>query len=180
MTLLATQTASSSSALSFTTRTATGTSGNIFQSDYDAYRVVITNLIPASSGVNLTMEYSTDGGSTWVTTGYARAYHYVGSGVGHGISSGESDANVLIADTISSTTSHGGVCAEGMLWNPLSATYDKRSQFDANMRQSTDSHWYRISSMHNLANAAAMTAVRFVCSSGNIASGTISIYGMPK
>lgn len=177
--LLASQTASSSADLSFATRNATGQSGAIFQSDYDDYLIEFVNVIPATNAVTLGMRMSTNGGSTYDSgANYKWAYQFSNTAGATGASNSAAGTSITIAGSYSNTSSAG---AKGTveIAGPLSASQTKpillRSAFLA-----SDANYYHLHGMGLYNSTTAVDAVRFLMSSGNIASGTIRIYGIKK
>lgn len=178
ITLISSQTASSSSSISFT-------SG--LDSTYKAYKFVFVNIRPATDSVKFQFNMSTDSGSNYNVTKTTTFFYQIHL---------ESDttANGLNYDTASdlaqSTSfqnlnlSQGNgadenICGELSLYNPASTTYVK--------------HFIsRISSMYNTSTpgeienmiagygntTSAVNALQFKMSSGNIAAGTIYLYGI--
>ena len=93
-------TASNSSALEFK---------DDISSTYVAYEIVLTSIIPATDAVNLLMEVSTDGGSTWKT---GSNYNIAGvesdfAGSMGGYSSAGASSFQLTSQTMSNVSSEG-------------------------------------------------------------------------
>lgn len=63
--LLEEQTVSGASDIQLTTRTVSGQSGDLFQSDYDSYYIDLLNLVPAAAA-DLRFALSTDAGANWI------------------------------------------------------------------------------------------------------------------
>jgi hypothetical protein len=171
--LLEEHTASSSATLDFT---------SCFSSTYDEYLVEVVHLLPATDAVNLKMTVSTDGGSTWQAgTGYNYAYSYIllnGSSTGN--ANGAAGAFASLGNAISSTASRGGISSSVRFYDPLSAAANKPFLYDSVEANSGDSNMYRYVGGGWWASTTAVNALRFAFSSGNIASGTIRIYGVAK
>lgn len=175
MALLSYQTVSAQSAINLTTRNANGYTGAMFQTDFEAYKIILVNIIPATNAVNLKLEMSTDGGSTWVSSGYLTSYHYAGTGGGHGVSS-PATTFWYLSDLISNTTANGGTNGNIELYNPTNAASYKMGISQFMNLSTTDGALYTLTGGLRLANTTAMTAARLTMSSGNI-SGTVRVYG---
>jgi hypothetical protein len=174
ITFISSQTASNSASLSFT-------SG--LTSTYKAYKFVFSNIHPRTNDTNFSMQFSTNGGSTYATTTTStafRTYHE------------ESDAGTALgydtgADSAQTTSFFnlmrglGNVSDESFsgtmtLFNPASTTYVKHfiSQQQSNAHFDA-SQSYFIAGYAN--TTSAVNAVQFKMDSGNI-DGTIYLYGI--
>jgi len=174
MTLLATQTASGSASLSFT-------SG--IDDTYDSYVFKFINIHPETDAAEFQVNFR-DGSTAYdatKTTTYFQVYH------------GEGDASAGIAyeasyDLAQSTSSQRifdnmgndadqNASGELILYNPSSTTFVKHFIFRGNTAENAD---YSIES--NVAGycnvTAAIDGVQFSMSSGNIDSGVIKLYGI--
>ena len=175
MTLISSQTASSSASISFTTG---------IDSTYKAYKFVCVNMHPANDNAEFQFNLSTNSGSTYVvtkTTTMFRALHDEG---GTGGSLGYQTAFDLAQSTgFAFLSEQIGFDADQAssgsltLFNPSSTTYVKHFISDFNC--STDINV----TMRNLGagygnTTSAVNAVQFKMDSGNIDAGTIYMYGI--
>lgn len=179
MVLLEEHTASASATLDFTTRNKSGLTGATFQSDFDEYVFEFIGILPATNNVSLQGLVSTNGGSSWDTTAvYARTYQY---GAANGTTSGggatgETAMNITGSQT---STATGAMSGSMRCANPLSAAaYKRLSGVLEWVHTSVDLIGYQTTCMWK--SASAINAIRFLMSSGNIASGTIRCYGVNK
>ena len=175
LTLLSTQTASSSASISFT-------SG--IDSTYDSYVFKFINIHPATDNVNFTVNFSTDGGSNYnvtKTSTYFQAYHNETNGVSalNYVSDrdlAQSTSDQQIANGIGSDNDQQ---ASGYLhlYNPSNTTFVKHfiTRFNiANEAQySVDNY---VAGYGN--TTSAVNAVQFKMDSGNIDDGIIKMYGV--
>lgn len=171
--LLEQHTASGSATLDFTAA---------ISSTYDSYVIDIQGLIPATNNTDLWMRVSTDGGSTFASTTYAwqRAADFFGDTTMSGAGS-TSDSKFLIFPGLDSSISDASLDATLWLKHPGNATL-------GTVYHGQLTSWYQPASprlyMATVAGkwrtATAVNALRFLMSSGNIASGTIRIYGIVK
>ena len=177
ITLISSQTASSSASLSFTTG---------IDSTYRTYIFKIINAHPGTDNINFTFNFSTDGGSSYnvtKTTTVFNAYHK------------EDDTEAALAYNIyddlaqstayQSLSSYGqmgidndqSLCSEIYLFSPSNTTFVKHFM--------CKTQWYQREDRSNNVFTAgycnttsAVNAVDFKMSSGNIDAGTIHMYGI--
>lgn len=180
LTLLEQHTASSSATLDFTTRNAAGQSGATFQSDFDEYMVELVNVIPATSNVLPRILVSTNGGSSYITA--AASYAWSSSTwnrFGVAASGNDSDTQYTLTHNNLSNSSEYGLCTSLKVFNPASASL--RTQFNGVGSYFENSGVFSGQSTFGMhLSAAAVNAFRVLMSSGNIASGTIRVYGVAK
>jgi len=139
---------------------------------YDAYKFVLQNVIPATDNVELYLRTSTDGGSTYdsgasdyLWAGSMNSFEAEGSGGQVEISAGEGIGNGAGEDGISGTIEIAGP-------HLAKETY-------VNFHVSFDDNGLKNCVGGGVRNSSAdVDAVRLLMSSGNITSGTITMYGM--
>lgn len=172
--LLAELSASSSASLSFTTRNVTGQSGSIFQSDFDEYLVEIINLIPATNTAELYLQFNADTGANYGWAGFRFVSGATGSA---GANSGQTQIS-LTASGSPSNNSNYGIRGSFKLFDPASAIYKGINgdftflDSSSNVIKSSVAGFYQV--------ATAVSSLQIKESSGNIASGTIRVYGVSK
>ena len=167
LTLVETKTASASSALSFT---------SCFTSTYKNYLVVVEDLLPATNTVNLLLTLSTDGGSTYLSSGYLGGYWVWSAGGGAAGSVGTTSATLAINQSNNSTNRRVSGTIE--FKNPLQTTNYKA--IDARISgYDGGSHYTYLSTATN-STTSAVNAFRLQFSSGNIASGVAYCFGLAK
>ena len=176
MTLLQTQTASSSSTIDFTSN---------IDSTYDSYVFKFINIHPATDSVSFHFQSSTDGGSNYNVTTTSTTFNSAHS---------EDDTTVASLFYVTGTDQaqgtgyqfiNGGigndndqsVSGEMQIFNPSSTTFVKhyiiRSQGLVASDQSVD--FYTAGYFNT---TSAINAISFKFSSGNIDSGDIKLYGI--
>jgi len=174
MTLLSTQTASSSDALSFTSN---------IDSDYKEYVFKFINIHPASDGENFTVGFR-DGSTAYdatKTTTVFRTYHdEADSGTGLGYRTGEDIAQGTGFQIINFEVDNDAdscCCGTLHLFDPSSTTFVKHfiSRGQTVQTASTSREDY-VAGYCNV--TAAIDAVQFKMSSGAIESGVIKLYGI--
>ena len=175
LTLLSTQTASSSASIEFT-------SG--IDSTYDSYVFKFINIHPSADASFLTFQTSTDGGSSYgvtLTSTFFRAYHdEAGSATALGYVTAsdlaQSTSFQRIINDIGNDNDQNG-SGTLQLFNLSSTTFVK--------------HWIARTNTYNAINytsdvcsagyfntTSAIDAVKFQMSSGNIDDGIIKMYGV--
>jgi hypothetical protein len=144
---------------------------------YTQYMIVVENLLPATDDVGLRLQVSTDGGSSYQTSGYlsVASYNIAGSAGGvaatDGIIMDRSSAGANIADNGSGWSGQIYLFPRGTTYNKqvnYSGTYE-----DATARCAfvTGGGWYD-------GATDAVTHVRLITTSGNIASAIGYLYGL--
>jgi hypothetical protein len=173
--LIATVTAAAASTLDVTTRNEGSYTGALFQSDFDQYVLVLTNLIPATNATTFRMAVSTNGGSSWDAT----ASYYYGARVN--ANTGGSDQNAgpvnefTLANTIASANE--GVSGTVSVQTPVTASLRRTIRYDLTAATTTNFSW--IGGGGVWASTTAINAVQFLYSSGNI-TGTVRVYGLAQ
>ena len=175
MTLISEQTASGSASISFT-------SG--IDSTYPIYRFEFINMHPSVDNVDLTINFSTDGGSNYnvtKTTTFFWSYHdeadttaQIGYASSNDLAQGTGNQPISSNPGFDNDQATSGYLH---LFNPSSTTYVKHFISTSNSTEPAD---YSVNSFSaGYGNTtSAINAVRFSFESGNIDSGTIKLYGI--
>jgi hypothetical protein len=166
-------TASASAALAFT---------SCFSSTYKNYVIEISSLIPATNNVDLVIEVSTDGGSTWDTTSGHYDWHcFRFTNSATGASGSTSDASFVLTSgfaVVPNTASAGGVVGSLKIYNPLGGT--SRTRINGTVESvntgSSSDMMFLVGGSYN--QNTAVNAFRIRASSGNLTSGTVLVYGL--
>ena len=181
LTLLETQTASSSATISFTSN---------IDSTYDAYMFKFYDIHPSANS-QLQFNLSTDSGSNYnvtKTSTFFQSFHeeveptdiygITGGGLQYDTSEdlAQSTSNKEISYFIG-TDNDQSCCGTLTLYNPSSTTFVKHFISRIN------NYWYADASMDTFTagygnTTSAIDAVQFSMSSGNIDSGVIKLYGV--
>ena len=175
MNLISTQTASSSSTISFT-------SG--IDSTYDEYVFRFYDIHPATNSVNFYVNFSIDSGSNYnvtKTTTWFYAYHDEAGTTtsieyNTGLDLAQGTGNQPIMENIGNDNDQSG---SGFLtlYNPSSTTFVKH--FTAQTADIIGVDYTENAFIAGYCNTtSAINAVQFVMESGNIDSGTIKLYGI--
>lgn len=169
--LLEQHTASSSASLDFTA----------WRNDtlYDEYEIHLIDVLPATNATDIWLRISTNGGSSYEVTNYQGYLHYAYSG-GTGISGASTTVAFQISDSVSNVAAGGGWQGRVYFTNPGAATY-KRFLSKGQMYHGTLSNIMVLTDVMGMWNTTtAIDAFQIKCSSGNITSGTVRIYGIAK
>ena len=172
--LLTTNTASSSSSLSFTTK---------IDSTYSEYIFLFNNIHPATDGADFTFNFSTDSGSNYnvtKTSSFFRAYHYESDASGLGYDGGgdlaQSTGYQVLYQAIGNDNDQSGA---GFLhlFDPSNTTFVKH--YIANKQFYGNGDFSMNTFLGGYGNTtSAIDAIDFKMSSGNIDAGTIDMYGV--
>ena len=177
--LIQTQTASSSSEVVFTSN---------IDSTYDVYIFKMINIQSATDNVELTFQMNASGGTgydeTMITTQFHASHGEDNSPalLEYDNTSGDqppasSVGQQLLHKMKNSATSCGA--GELFIFQPSSTTFTKQFYFRGNQRgEDSGGTSYDTFSAGYFNTTAALTQLRFKCTSGNIAAGTFKMYGL--
>jgi hypothetical protein len=149
-------------------------------SDFDEYIVTCTNVIPATNDVVWLFRVSEDGGSTFK----AGAGDY--SGQTNILQAGTNNPTVYTLPQFSTNTSipnvttDGGLNGEIRFFDPSSSAHVKNFRWGMHGQRTATGPVYGMGSGRYVGTINAINALRFFFSSGNIASGVLSLYGVRK
>lgn len=168
--LLEQHTASSSASLDFTT---------FISGTYDEYQIECVNVLAATNGANLVIRMGTGAGPSWDSSGVYQwslaQWSQTGSG---GSAGGNADTSIRIGNSLSNTATS--------TWN---GSYKFLNPASTASHKFVTGHYVNVDSSPNFnagvgggkyGSTTAVTGVQFLMSSGNIASGTIRVYGLAK
>lgn len=173
--LLASKTASASATLDFT---------ELNNAVYSRYLFVLKALKPATDAVQVIMRLSTDGGATYLAA--VGSYSFAMRQRNHSGTDHDGDSNSSINLSLTSNMAGGeignaagedGVSGDIVLSNAGSAILKTLARFNLSAWDASGRHCVIDGSGAQL-TAADTDAVRFVCGSGNIASGVIELWGL--
>jgi len=179
MTLLQTQTASSSASISFTSN---------IDSTYPIYVFKFINMHPATNRVRFQFNMSTDSGSNYNVT-KTSTFFYAYHSESDSITSLQYFTDLDLAQSTSyqslsaeiGNSNDESLSGELHLFNPSSTTFVKNFFSDTNIKHDNASHG-KITINSKSAGygntTSAVDAIQFSMSSGNIDSGTIKLYGI--
>ena len=176
MNLISTQTASSSSTISFT-------SG--IDSTYDEYVFKFYNMHPATDDKNFQFQGSTNGGSSYGVTITSTVFR-----AGHNEDDSTPTFGYFTADDLAQSTSYqrldagrtgndsdSGLSGTLQLFSPSSTTFVKHFIYDGNTHKSNNQSMRALVAGY-FNTTSAINAINFQFASGNIDSGVIKLYGI--
>lgn len=162
---LGTATASNSASISFT---------SLISATYSTYLVILNNVLPATNGAALLLTYSTDNGSTYLNTNYRWAYTYTVP-TANGRAGSASDSSISINNGVGNASGNG-VSGHLYFYNLNVATNFPLVQ---GMTSAPDNaSTTMLINTGNNSNTTGVNAIKFAYSSGNITSGTFTLYGI--
>ncbi|HYE78136.1 MAG TPA: hypothetical protein VEI97_09125 [bacterium] len=163
---LSSATASSSASVDFT-----------LTAGYASYLVEFDHVAPATDNVEFQLRTSTDGGSTFdASAGHYRWVNLFGTDSGSsGVQSSASDTEIRLGNGVGNAANRN-TSGWLLLHNPSAAKYCTLNGQTCGL-DNTGNFVHRTVSGQRL-SAADVDAIRFVMSSGNIASGDFRLYGI--
>ena len=147
-------------------------------STYDEYEFVLKNVLPITDNTTLRVQVSSDAGTTWQTGTnhytFGRTTEFGGGGAS---SAGTSDSDAFeVGQNLSNVVTEplfGEIClpnpSNGNIFKPIYSRMSFIAQ-DSNNVVNHTSAFYK-------GGTAAISGVRFIMGSGNIARGTFVMYG---
>lgn len=166
--LIEQHTASSSSSLDFT---------SFISSTYDHYLFALVGVLPATDGADLLARVGTGGGPSW-DTGSNYYWFYGGHSLLGGFTGqGNPGTSFKIAPNIENSVT--GVGGDFTIFNPQDTAGRKVIAWNT-VANFADGNVGRMFGGAIWNSSTAVTGVQFFYSSGNIASGTIRVYGVAK
>lgn len=161
---------------------------DIVLTSYTAYRGLVfelSNFVPATDDVELRMQVSTDGGSTYDSSaGNYRFSNNLVTEASVGSQGSASNTYIRLAgstnanDAVSSTASEGGASGLVYLLNQTdTSVYPKTQSHFGFFTAGANGGMQMLVTGHRV-NAQDTDAVRFLFESGNIASGKYAVYGL--
>lgn len=170
--LIQTQTASSSTEIAFTG----------LSTDYFAYLVDVSYILPATNTAQLYMQYSSDNGSSYLSSNYDYAIDYmnaVGLYIGALPTISATSQSQIYLMGFGFTTYES--CLRILIVNPANSATNTSMTYESFMKAGggfggREGYQYTGGAFHN--STVAINAFRLYYSTGNISSGKITLYGM--
>ncbi len=161
----ATQTASASSTISFTTG---------INSNFNTYLVKIRNMRPNTNDITLRMVFSTDGGANYLNSNYKYTLRYFSDAAT--VASSASTTSIDVIDSPSSTASRAANM-DITLYNLGDSTRVKSCYMHGALFTADNKEVIQFGYGMNT-TTTAVNAIRFLMSSSTITSGTFEIFGV--
>jgi hypothetical protein len=140
-------------------------------SDYDEYELRIITASPATDGAFLDMRTSSDNGATFYSA--SDGYKYAAAAGTH------AQMRIELSGTGSADNTEPGVSAVIRILNPSNTTAHKTFSWTYMLVDTANAYQTGTGSGGRLSNSA-INAVRVYFSTGNIASGIFTLYGVRK
>jgi hypothetical protein len=170
-TLLQTQTASNSANITFTSTYITST--------YNKYALVMNNVVPATNGVSMNMTVSVDNGSNYLATGYKAVINvFSESATANAVSSTTLiPLTIISGNTLANTT---GIGLMGTLYMTNWTSGTNYPEIHGNCAYLESSAANTLTGLWGgrAPTTSAINNIKIVMSSGNISTGTFSLYGI--
>ena len=169
-TLVTTLTASSSASLSYT---------SFASASYKSYKLIFSRILPATNDTNWNVNASVDGGANYGALWTGNTLHNDNSAAwGNAITTALTNNPIVIQSSNQGSSALSGIYGELIFnYSPTAGT----ASAITGMLGSRNNASSRIAPQITHAvydNATEVNALKFLFSSGNIASGTIRIYGI--
>ena len=166
--LLATKTASASATLDFT---------EFNNATYRRYEFELDNVKPVTDAVDFLAQVSTNGGSSYDSGASNYSWTYGGTGSATLTGQSSSSTSMKLATNIGNASNENGVSGEATLINAPSASNRTKLMFFVAYENSAGATFQLTGTGRRLADQDT-DAIRFLFDSGDIASGTIRMYGI--
>lgn len=162
---ISTATASASASVAFTSLTST----------YIAYKVIMTNVAPATDATVLMLRTSTDNGSTYDAGAANYSYQHVSIQGATGSDVGNDSTQIQLGLSVGNAANEL-IEGEVTILNPSAAVYT-RVLFHTSAHNAATLSTLNVGQGVRV-SAADVDAIQFLFSSGNIATGTFTLYGI--
>lgn len=153
-------------------------------STYDHYIIELTNVKPATNLAVLTLDFSTDAGSSWDSTvtnyrDFKKTFSSASTTQTNVINNG-TVASVLLSNAGVGNLSFEGASGTFELFAPSSAALFKENRWNITMQSGNDSVPKTTEGDGAFSTTTAIDGIRIRFDTGNLASGTITLYGVRK
>ena len=165
-----------------TSATATLVFNNTLITDtYDKYMIAYQGLSPATNSVYFRSRYSTDNGSSFETGTFRNGYVYsqvgTASATGSGTTASDYATSAYACPSAINTHASGMYYIDGL----RDATLDLHIRHEWIQRTATGGQYYYVSQEgYQYTKSVTMNYIEFSFSSGNIADGTFTLFGVVK
>lgn len=157
------------------TRTANNTATSVEWTGLsgDDYLLIVRGLTPATNGADILLQMGTGGTPTWITTGYhsVQRYWVESSGI-NGLTNYASTSGINLANAVDN--SNGGLV--GCNINLFGLSMAIRHAVNFTSLRMNGSAVAQLIGGGTVSGTTAKTAARLITSSGNLSSGSASLY----
>jgi len=165
--LIATRTASSSASLEFK---------SVISSNFSNYYISIRDLLPATNATQLRLTVSDDNGSTYKATNYAYQGTDINSTPARTSPGNDSATYMQLIDLVSSTSSRG-ISMDFQIFG-LNQSSDYVQAIGWSCHYSSGANYAINRFVASYVGLVSVNALKFAMNSGNLASGSIFMYGV--
>ena len=148
-------------------------------SKYDSYEFILMNVVPATDAVNLYMRTSSNGGSSYDsgTSNYRWGFQALATAPGYEVNTADTQIKLNPLNAIGSAAGEDGLSGVIKFLGPHLSKATHATIHTSYAESSTGT--YQTSIGHGIRlSADVVDAIQFIASSGNLESGTITMYGM--
>lgn len=159
------------------TTTSVVTFQDLFSATYDTYAFVINNFTKDSLTADLLMQFSTDSGSSWATSGYESGGAFYTSTSDARFKDVTTSGMFATYDTLTGAVGQG--CMTIFLHSPFDSSAETQAHGKGTMVNSTG-EVLDMTIFGNRGSATEDDSVRFLMTTGNIETVEIYAYGIKK
>lgn len=172
------QTASNSATIDFT---------SVITGTYNNYWLIFSGVVPATNTASLTMVVSTDNGSSWITANgsYAAGIRYCAYNSSSFSNDNDALERFILLSSELSDTAGTGVSGTGTIFNTGNGGYFAITGlcvFNGSSSGGGTTGWFGdgYDSGGGGSGQIGVNAIRFLMTSGNISTGTFSLFGIAE
>lgn len=154
-----------------------------FSAAFDDYLIEIVNLVPVNNAVQIQLQFSTNGGVSYdIGSNYVySALRWTSAASAAGGSTGTTSIGLDGgggSDLVTNTAANGGLNGTYRLFGPGSAAFKFLRGETAFLNSAGAYDGASVAAAYKV--TSVVNAFRILASSGNLASGVVRVYGMPK
>ena len=149
-------------------------------STYDAYKFIISGARPVTDNQDMNIFFSVDAGSNYLTSNNMYVFTSVDTGSGVGSDNSGSAGDIRLSGDNVGNASDESFNSEIVLYNPSNTTFHKNVSFQSAYFEKNANGVFAVGMGTNTGSVAAVTGIKFQFTSGNIAEGSFTMYGIAK
>ena len=155
------------------------TSSHFDNSTYSSYVFKFMNIKPGTDGGHFCCRTSTDGGSSYDSSGYDRVVEERSSTGNEQQNGGDAQSEVrLTSDSNWGSATNESLSGTMFLYNPGASEYTHMNFTMAYMDDQAGTYWNSLHGSGQRTSAGDVDAIQFFPSSGTLSAGTITMYGL--
>jgi len=149
-------------------------------STYDAYKFIISGARPATDNQDMSILFSVDAGSNYLTSNNVYVLSSTDTGGDGGSTQDGSASAILLGGDNVGSASDESFNSELILYNPSNTTFHKNVSFQSAYFEKNANAVFAVGMGTCTGSVAAVTGIKFNFVSGNIAEGSFTMYGIAK